>query len=56
MRGIAAQRLFVTSLFMAANFGRIAAWRQMVADGTAQKVAERARRRRVSLANYHSPP
>jgi hypothetical protein len=56
VRGIAAQSIFVTLLLMAGNFRKIAAFRQMVADGTADKVAERARRRRVSLANYPSPP
>ena len=56
MRGIAAQSIFVALLLMAGNFRKIAAFRQMVADGTAAKVAERARRRRVSLADYRSPP
>lgn len=56
VRGIAAQSLLVTLLFMAANFRKISAWRQMVTEGTAHKVAERARRRRVSLATYRSPP
>jgi hypothetical protein len=56
VRGIAAQSLFVTLLFMAANIRKIAAWRAVVADGTATQTAERARRRRVSLADYRSPP
>jgi hypothetical protein len=56
VRGIAAQSIFVALLLMAANFRKIAAFRQLVADGTAPKVAERARRRRVSLADYRSPP
>ena len=56
VRGIAAQSIFVTLLLMAGNFRKIAAFRQMVADGAAPKVAERARRRRVSLADYRSPP
>ena len=56
VRGIAAQSIFVTLLLMAGNFRKIAAFRQIVADGTADKVAERARRRRVSLADYRSPP
>jgi hypothetical protein len=41
---------------MAANFRKIATFRQMAADGTAQKVAARARRRRVRLADYRPPP
>ena len=56
VRGIAAQSVFVALLLMAANFRKITAYRQLVADGTAAKVAERARRRRVSLADYRSPP
>ena len=56
VRGIAAQSIFVTLLLMAGNFRKITAFRQMVADGAAPKVAERARRRRVSLADYRSPP
>jgi hypothetical protein len=56
VRGIAAQSIFVALLLMAANFRKIAAFRQLVADGTAAKVAERARRRRVSLAGYRPPP
>ena len=52
VRGIAAQSIFVALLLMAANFRKIAAFRQMTANGTAQKVAQRARRRRVSLATY----
>ena len=35
VRGIAAQSIFVTLLLMAANFRKIAAFRQMVADGRA---------------------
>ncbi len=54
--GIAAQSIFVTLLFMAANFSKIAVFREMVAEGTAAKVAERARRRRVSVASYRPPP
>jgi len=56
VRGIAAQSVFVALLLMAANFRKIAAFRQMVADGTAAKVAERARRRRVSTKDYRPPP
>ncbi|MHB1725842.1 MAG: hypothetical protein ACYCVN_09180, partial [Acidimicrobiales bacterium] len=54
VRGIAAQSLFVTVLVMASNVRKIAAFRQMVADGTQQGVAERARRRRSSLTDYRS--
>jgi hypothetical protein len=56
VRGIAAQSIFVTLLLMAGNFRKIAAFRQMVAEGTAERLAERARRRRVSLTDYRSPP
>jgi len=56
VRGIAAQSFFVTFLLMAANFRKIAAFRQLVADGPAAEAAERARRRRVSLAGYRPPP
>ena len=35
VRGIAAQSIFVALLLMAANFRKIAAFRQLVADGTA---------------------
>ena len=56
VRGIAAQSVFVALLLMAANFRKIASYRQMVADASAAKVAERARHRRVSLADYRSPP
>jgi hypothetical protein len=55
VRGIAAQSIFVALLLMAANFRKIAAFRQLVADGTAKTVAERARRRRVNLADYRPP-
>ena len=55
VRGIAAQSIFVALLLMAGNFRKIAAFRQMVADGTAEKVAERARRRRVSLSRLPLP-
>jgi hypothetical protein len=56
VRGIAAQSVFVAFLLMAANFRKIAAFRQLVADGAAAKAAERARRPRVSLADYRPPP
>jgi hypothetical protein len=41
-------------LLMAGTFRKVAAFRQMVAEGTATQVAERARRRRANLADY--PP
>jgi hypothetical protein len=56
VRGIAAQSLFCGLLAMAANVRRIAAHRALVADGLAPKVAERARRRRMSITDYEPPP
>ena len=37
---------------MAANFRKIAAYRRLVADKATAAVAERARRRRVSIADF----
>jgi hypothetical protein len=56
VRGIAAQSLFVGLLLMAANFRKIAAFRDLVEAGEGPKVAERARRRRMSLRDFHPPP
>jgi hypothetical protein len=56
VRGIAAQSLFCALLVMAANVRKIAAFRELVADGAQEAVARRARRRRMSLADYHPPP
>jgi hypothetical protein len=56
VRGIAAQSLFVGFLLMAANFRKIAAFREMTANGDSEKVAERARRRRTSITDYRPPP
>jgi hypothetical protein len=56
VRGIAAQSIFVALLLMAGNFRKIAAFREMVADGALAMVAERARRRRLSLSEYRPPP
>lgn len=56
VRGIAAQGVFVTLLLMAANFRKVAAWRAVVSEVRADKVAERARRRRVSVKDYRPPP
>ena len=56
VRGIAAQSLFCGILAMAANIRKIAAHRALVADGLAPMVAERARRRRMSITDYRPPP
>lgn len=56
VRGIAAQSILVTVQFMAANIRKVAAFREMVDEGAGPKVAERARRRRVSLTGYRPPP
>ena len=56
VRGIAAQSLFVGLLLMAANFRKIAAFRDLVAAGETPHVAERARRRRMSITEYRPPP
>ena len=56
VRGIAAQSVLVAFLLMAANIRKIAAHRAMVSDGTGPQVAERARRRRISLEDYRPPP
>jgi hypothetical protein len=56
VRGIAAQSLFVGLLLMAANFRKIAAYRALVERGDTDKVAARARRRRISLTDYRAPP
>ena len=41
---------------MAANFRKIAAYRDLVQAGDAHKVVARARRRRTSIAEYRPPP
>jgi hypothetical protein len=56
VRGIAAQSLFVGLLLMAANFRKIAAYRNLVAEGEGPNVAERARRPRISITEYRPPP
>jgi hypothetical protein len=56
VRGIAAQSLFVALLLMAANFRKIAAYRNLVENGRSDEVVERARRRRVSITDYRPPP
>jgi hypothetical protein len=56
VRGIAAQSLFVAFLALAANVRKITAQRALVAANMCAKVAERARRRRMSLTDYRRPP
>jgi hypothetical protein len=56
VRGIAAQSVFVGLLAMAANIRKIAAHRTLVADNLGATVAARARRRRMSIADYLPPP
>jgi hypothetical protein len=56
VRGIAAQSLFCAILAMAANIRRIAAHRALVAENLGETVAERARRRRMSITDYRPPP
>ena len=56
VRGIAAQSLFVGFLLMAANFRKIAAYRELVEGDGGSKVLERARRRRISITDYRPPP
>jgi len=56
VRGIAAQSVFVGFLALAANIRKIAAHRALVAENRGEKVAERARRRRVSVTEYRPPP
>jgi hypothetical protein len=56
VRGLAAQSLLAALLVMAANFRKISAHRQLIEDGTAHKVLERARRRRTSLEDHRPPP
>ena len=56
VRGIAAQSLFCAFLLMAANLRKIRAYRELVADRRTGEIAERARRRRMSIAEYRGPP
>jgi hypothetical protein len=56
VRGIAAQSLFVGLLLMAANFRKIAAFRELTTEGEGPKIVERARRRRISISDYRPPP
>ena len=52
MRGIAAQGIFITILFVAANLRKIEAHRQQLATLEAVEARKRARRRRVNLMEY----
>lgn len=56
VRGIAAQSVFVAFLLMAANFRKIAAYRNLVANGRTHEVTERARRRRISITDFQPLP
>ena len=56
VRGIAAQSIFCAFLLMAANLRKIRAYRELVADRRTGEIAERARRRRMSIAEYRGPP
>ena len=56
VRGIAAQSIFCAFLLMAANLRKIRAFRELVADRRTGQIAERARRRRMSIADYRDPP
>jgi hypothetical protein len=56
VRGIAAQSLFVGLLVMSANIRKIHSFREMRANGEGPAVAERARRRRTSLCDFHPLP
>ncbi len=55
VRGIAAQSVFCAFLLMAANLRKIRAFRDLVADQRTGEIAERARRRRMSLVDYRAP-
>ena len=52
VRGIAAQGVFVTILFVAANLRKIDAHQRQMIDLTAVEARKRARRRRISLTDY----
>ncbi len=56
VRGIAAQSLFVGLLLMAANFRKIATYRELTEGGEGHSVAARSRRRRISIREYRPPP
>jgi hypothetical protein len=52
VRGIAAQGVFVTLLYVAANLRKIETYRAQLDDRRAIEARKRARRRRVSLSDY----
>jgi hypothetical protein len=52
VRGIAAQSIFTALLLIAVNIRKIRAWRALTA-GSKTRIAQRARRRRTSLRDYH---
>jgi len=52
VRGIAAQGIFITILFVAANLRKIDVYQQQLASREAVEARKRARRRRVSLKDY----
>ncbi len=52
VRGIAAQGVFITLLFVAANLRKIEAHQQQLANRDAIEERKRARRRRISLKDY----
>jgi hypothetical protein len=52
VRGIAAQSIFCAVLLTAANLRKIRAHRAHIADNTVTQVAQRAKRRRVRLADH----
>lgn len=56
VRGIAAQSLFMALLIMSANVRKIRTFREMAANDEGPTVAQRARRRRMSITDYRPPP
>ena len=52
VRGIAAQGVFITLLFVAANLRKIDTYRAQMEDRQGIEARKRARRRRVSLPDY----
>ena len=52
VRGVAAQGIFITILFAAANLRKIDAHRHQLANLEAVEARQRARRRRISLTDY----
>jgi len=56
VRGIAAQSIFCAFLLMAANLRKIRTFRQLIDEQRMAAVAERARRRRMSIVDYRDSP